>query len=146
MQKKELEKFDESDLKEKIFTIRGLQVMHDRDLADLYGVQTKILNKAVKRNSERFPKSFCFQLTTDEVDSLRFQIGTLEKKRGKHTKYRPNVLTEQGVAMLAGILKSDRIKDIFLGFKILNPYKCLGYKFINWGDNEKSAINSFAKL
>jgi phage regulator Rha-like protein len=94
-------------IKDKIYTIRGYQVMLDRDLAELYGVQTKILNKAVKRNIERFPKSFCFKLTTDEVDSLRFQIGTLENRRGKHTKYLPYAFAEQGVAMLAGILRSE---------------------------------------
>lgn len=106
-------------IKEKIFTIRGLQVMLDSDLAELYEVKTKQLNRAVKRNIERFPEKFMFQLTQEEYDSLRFQNGTLENKenlrsqivtlengRGKHKKYLPYVFTEQGVAMLSGVLRS----------------------------------------
>jgi len=90
----------------RIFFIRGLKVMIDRDLAKLYRVKTKNLNKAVKRNLKRFPDDFMFQLTKEECDSLRFQIGTL--KRGKHSKYLPYVFTEQGVAMLSSVLRSER--------------------------------------
>lgn len=98
-----------------IHSINGLQVMMDSDLADLYRVGTKILNQAVKRNIERFPFEFMFQLSTDEHDSLRSQFVTLNKNeqlkaqvvtsntgRGRHRKYLPYVFTEQGVAMLAG--------------------------------------------
>lgn len=70
----------ESDIKTRIYTIRDLQVMLDEDLAELYGVPTKVLNQAVKRNSERFPKEFMFQLTEKEYSSLRSQIATLEPK------------------------------------------------------------------
>jgi hypothetical protein len=121
MQKNGIKKFDKITLKDKIFSIRGNQVMLDRDLAELYGVQTKILNKAVKRNSDRFPESFAFKLTSEELASLRFQIGTIEKRRGSHTKYLPNAFTEQGVAMLAGILRSETAVKISV--EIIESFK-----------------------
>jgi phage regulator Rha-like protein len=80
--------------------------MLDSDLAELYGVETKQLNLAVKRNIDRFPYDFMFQLSEVEYDSLRFQIETLKIGRGKHRKYLPFVFTEQGVAMLSSSLKS----------------------------------------
>jgi hypothetical protein len=86
--------------------IRGQKVLLDFDLAALYGVQTKNLNKAVKRNAERFPADFMFQLTPEELRSLRFQSGTSKARGG--LRYRPYAFTEQGVAMLSSILKSDR--------------------------------------
>jgi hypothetical protein len=89
-----------------IYEIRGQKVMLDRDLAALYGVLTKNLNKAVRRNLNRFPADFMFQLTREEYDSLRFQFGTL--KRGQHAKYLPLAFTEQGVAMLSSVLHSER--------------------------------------
>lgn len=106
-------------IKSRIYTLRGMQVMLDEDLAELYTVGTKVLNQAVKRNSERFPEHFMFQLTENEFEilksqiaisskgSLRSQIVTLDKGRGTHRKYLPFVFTEQGVAMLSGILKSE---------------------------------------
>ena len=106
-------------IKNKIHTIRGFQVILDSDLAELYEVETKQLNKSVKRNIERFPDNFMFQLNHSEFESLRFQIGTLNNKndlrsqnatlengRGKHRKYLPFVFTEQGVAMLSSVLRS----------------------------------------
>ena len=93
-----------------IILIRGQKVMFDRDLARLYSVPTKILNKAVSRNLERFPTDFMFQLTQEEHDSLRFQIGTL--KRGQHSKYLPFVFTQEGVAMLSGVLRSSRAVQV----------------------------------
>ncbi len=94
--------------------------MLDRDLAALYETETKLLNKSVKRNIKRFPKDFMFQLTNEEFESLRFQIETLEKGnslrfqigtldtgRGRYSKYLPYAFTEQGIAMLSGILNSD---------------------------------------
>ncbi len=91
----------------KIYIIRGQKVMLDRDLAELYGVETKMFNRQVKRNIERFPKDFMFQLTREETNSLRYQIGTLENLgRGQHTKYLPYAFTEQGVSMLSGVLNS----------------------------------------
>lgn len=89
-----------------IYSIRGKQVMLDSDLASLYQVETKNLNKAVKRNIERFPVSFCFQLTEEEAHNLRFQIGTSSLSYGGR-RYLPYVFTEQGVAMASAILRSD---------------------------------------
>lgn len=89
-----------------IYTVREKQVMLDNDLASLYQVETKILNKAVKRNIERFPETFCFQLTNEESETLRFQIGTSNPGRGGR-RYLPYVFTEQGVAMLSTVLHSD---------------------------------------
>lgn len=80
--------------------------MLDKDLAELYGVETKVLNQAVKRNIERFPDDFMFQLNKDEWEFLRSQIVTIKNGRGEHVKYLPFVFTEQGVAMLSGVLRS----------------------------------------
>ena len=91
----------------KIFVLRGHRVMLDRDLAELYGVETRALNQAVKRNRARFPDDFMFRLTAAETKtalSLRSQIVTL--KRGRHIKYLPYVFTEHGAVMLANVLKS----------------------------------------
>ena len=82
--------------------------MLDADLAELYGVSVKRLNEQVRRNIKRFPVDFMFQLTREEHDSLRSQIATLKGRRGEHRKYLPYVFTEQGVAMLSGILNSER--------------------------------------
>lgn len=92
----------------KIYVIRGHKVMIDRDLAELYGVGTRILNQAVRRNKKRFPSDFMFQLTKDEQNFLRSQIVTLKPGRGQHVKYLPYVFTEQGVAMLSSVLNSER--------------------------------------
>jgi hypothetical protein len=94
----------------RIFLIRGKKVMFDKDLAELYGVETKVLNQAVKRNLKRFPSDFMFKLNAQEIKNwksiyLRSQIVTLE--HGRHIKYSPYVFTEQGVAMLSSILNSD---------------------------------------
>lgn len=93
-----------------IYVIRGHRIMLDRDLAELYGVPTKVLIQSVKRNIERFPADFMFLLTWGEVNSLRSQIVTLKPagKRGAHTKYLPRAFTEQGVAMLSSVLRSER--------------------------------------
>lgn len=90
----------------KILLIRGQRVMLDRDLAELYGVEVRQLKRQVRRNLERFPGDFMFQVSAEENDSLRRHFGTL--KRGEHSKYRPYVFTEQGVAMLSGVLRSRR--------------------------------------
>ncbi|MBR5274411.1 MAG: ORF6N domain-containing protein, partial [Bacteroidales bacterium] len=92
------------------YEIRGQKVMLDRDLAKLYGVETKVLNQAVKRNIKRFPEDFMFQLTYDEC--LRSQIVTLNTKQGHHLKYLPHVFTEQGVAMLSSVLKSNTAIEV----------------------------------
>ena len=97
-------------IKELIYTIIGKQVMLDSDVAMLYQYTTKNINKAVKRNIDRFPEDFCFQLTENEFQNLRFQFGTLNKKvnNGEVTrKYLPYVFTEQGISMLSGVLKNE---------------------------------------
>jgi hypothetical protein len=92
----------------KILLLRGQKVMLDNDLATLYEVDVKVLNQAVKRNIDRFPGDFMFQLTEDEAKVLRSQFVTLENGRGKHRKYLPYAFTEQGVAMLSSVLRSKR--------------------------------------
>lgn len=91
-----------------ILLLRGLKVMLDSDLADLYGVPTFRLNEQVRRNVKRFPPDFMSQLTSEEAASLRSQIAILKGGRGKHRKYLPYVFTEQGVAMLSSVLRSER--------------------------------------
>ncbi len=93
-----------------ILLIRGQKVILSRDLAQLYGVTTGNLNKAVKRNIDRFPNDFMFQLTAEENRSLRFHFGILEK--GQHSKYLPYAFTEQGVAMLSSVLRSKRAVQV----------------------------------
>ncbi len=93
-------------IQNRIFEIRGERVMLDRDLAALYETETKSLNLAVKRNLKRFPKDFMFQLTKEEYESLRLQIETSKGRGG--TRYLPYAFTEQGVAMLSGVLNSER--------------------------------------
>ena len=93
-----------------IYEIRGYQVILDRDLAMLYGVETKVLNQAVKRNMERFPEDFMFRLSKDECS--RSQIVTLNTEQGKNLKYLPYAFTENGVAMLSGILRSDTAIEV----------------------------------
>ena len=106
-------------IQNRIYEIRGERVMMDRDLAILYETETKALNLAVKRNIKRFPKDFMFRLTKEEFEGLRFQFETLEKSnplrlqietsKGRGgTRYLPYAFTEQGVAMLSGILNSDK--------------------------------------
>jgi hypothetical protein len=107
-----------------VLRIRGQNVLLDADLADLYGVDVRVLNQAVARNASRFPSDFKFRLTAKEADSLRSQsvilknhagnnllrsqTVTLDRRRGRHRKYLPNAFTEQGVAMLSSVLRSSR--------------------------------------
>lgn len=104
-------KYEIEDIKNLIYTIRGKQVMLDSDVAMLYHYETKYVNLAVRRNKERFPGNFCFQLTKEEFDNLRLQIATLnyqtDNKRKVTRKYLPYVFTEQGIAMLSGLLKNE---------------------------------------
>lgn len=119
---------DDSDLQaesisSKIYAIRGQQVMLDRDLAELYGVETGQLNRAMKRNMERFPDNFVFQLSQNESDELsRCQNGIL--KRGTNTKYLPYAYTEHGVLMLSSVLRTKtaiavnlKIIDVFISIR-----------------------------
>jgi len=90
----------------KIYAIRGQRVMLDADIAEIYGVETKRINEAVRNNPDKFPEDFFFELSQEEQDSLRSKFSTLKKGRGRHSKYPPKAFTEQGVYMLATILKS----------------------------------------
>jgi hypothetical protein len=91
-----------------ILLIRGQKAMLDEALAALYGVEVKVLNQAVRRNTDRFPADFMFQLTAAETALLRSQFVTLKAGRGQHRKYQPYAFTEQGVAMLSSVLRSKR--------------------------------------
>ena len=108
-------------IQNRIYEIRGERVMLDFDLTSLYEVEIRIINQAVKRNGKRFPLDFIFQLSKEEYEVLKFQIATLESSnsltsqivtlktgRGQHRKFMPFAFTEQGVAMLSGILNSDK--------------------------------------
>lgn len=90
-------------IERRIYLIRGQKVILDFHLAELYGVETKALKRAVRRNRDRFPQDFFIELSRQEYDSLRYQLGTL--KRGEHAKYLPFAFTEQGVAMLSTVLE-----------------------------------------
>ncbi|OHD99006.1 MAG: hypothetical protein A3E21_00835 [Sulfurimonas sp. RIFCSPHIGHO2_12_FULL_36_9] len=106
----------------KIYTIRKLQVMLDGDLAELYGVETKVFNQAIKRNIERFPDEFRFQLTQEEFDNLRSQFVTSSENIKQHggRRYIPYVFTEQGVSMLSAVLRSDTA--IQTSIQIINSF------------------------
>ena len=124
-----------------IYEIRGKQIMIDSDLAKLYHCSngTKSINLAVKRHINRFPERFMFQLTREEYyNILRFQTETLEIKQGKYSKYLPYVFTEQGVAMLASVLKTDiaeevsiRIMDAFVAMKKYISSSIIEQRYIN---------------
>lgn len=120
-------------IQNRIYELRGERVMLDKDLAALYETETKALNLAVKRNLRRFPPDFMFQLTMEEWDNLRLQIETLETSnplrlqnetlkpgRGQHTKYCPYAFTEQGIAMLSGVLNS--YKAIEMNIAIMRAF------------------------
>lgn len=124
----------QEDIEERILLIRGHKVMLDKDLAKLYGVPTKRLNEQLKRNTKRFPADFMFQLSWQEIRSLRSQDATL--KRGQHIKYRIHAFTEQGVAMLSSVLNSERaiqvniaIMRVFVKMRqIISAHKGLALK------------------
>jgi len=115
---KELTIIDNTDIQNKIFTIRGVQVILDRDLATLYQVETKVFNQAVKRNIQRFPQKFRFQLTKEELQNLRSQNVTF--KENLTTKYLPYAFTEFGVSMLSAVLKSNIAIEISI--KIIESF------------------------
>ena len=100
-------------IQNRIYEIRGQKVLLDFDLAELYETETKRLKEAVRRNIERFPSDFMFELTKDEYNTLRTQFATLDNRgRGKHSKYRPFAFTEQGIAMLASVLRSPKAIEV----------------------------------
>lgn len=129
-------------IEQKIFMIRGQKVMLSSHLAELYEVEPKALTQAVKRNIDRFPSDFMFQLSWKEAESLRSQIVTLEdesnklSRRGKYSKYLPHAFTEQGIAMLSSILRSKRAIQVNIAImrafvklrQILSSNRKLAYK------------------
>ncbi len=133
----------------KIYVIRNLKVLLDRDLANLYGVETKYLKRQVRRNIERFPLSFMFELTKKEDQELRSQFGTL--KQGTHSKYYPFAFTEHGILMLSSVLNSDKaikmslqIIDTFVQLrKLANNYEEL---LIKIQQIESKNNNQFAEI
>lgn len=144
-----LNPLDESGVGKMIRVVRDKQVLLDSDLATLYGVETKYINRAVKRNTERFPDEFYFELTKEEF--LRCQIGTLKSGRGKHSKYSSYAFTEQGVAMLSAVLHSEKaIKvsiDIMKAFVAMRHYMMLNGGFVNRLANvESKVIDQDARL
>lgn len=112
---------DDAFIKSRIYTVRSVQVIIDRDLASLYGVEAKYLNRQVKRNIERFPEDFMFQLTKEEC--LRCQIVTLNEGQGHHLKYMPYAFTENGIAMLSGVLRSHTAIEI--NIKIMRVFNAM---------------------
>ena len=122
MDNNELILYNEDDLRSKIITIRGVLVMIDRDLAALYEVETKYLKRQVKRNMERFPDDFMFQLTRDEMSILRCQFGT---SRWGGERYLPFAFTKNGVAMLSGVLNSGKAVDV--NIKIMRAFTAISH-------------------
>ena len=99
-------------IKERIHEVRGMKVMLDVDLARIYEVETRVLKQAVRRNIDRFPSDFMFEINQEEWGVLRSQFVTLEIGRGKHSKYLPFAFTEQGVAMLSAVLNSRKALEM----------------------------------
>ena len=132
----ELISLETNDIKRRIFTIRGKQVMLDSDLAELYQVETKNLNKASNRNVERFPEDFRFKLTKEEFENLRFQTGTSSESYGGR-RYMPYVYTEQGSSTLSHNLLTGRVTASgFFTRKKQNPccpaFRSGWHGFLNW--------------
>ena len=123
LEKQDITDYNNEDIRNLIYTIRGKQVMLDSDIAMLYHYETKKINQTVKRNIERFPENFCFQLTEEEFANLRSQIVTLNIKvnNGKVIrKYLPYVFTEQGIAMLSGLLRNE--VAVAVSINIINAF------------------------
>lgn len=132
-----------------IYEVRGVQVMLSSDVARLYQVETKVLNQTIKRNINRFPESFCFQLTSEEIDklSLRSQFVTLNKNsnmRGQHFKYMPYALTEQGIMMLSGLLKSDIAVKV--NIQIIEAFVKMRRYFANTILNSEILLNHESRI
>ena len=136
---------DNSKIENMIYDIRGKHVMFNSDVARLYNVETKVLNQVIKRNINRFPEEFCFQITIEELGnlSLRSHFVTLNKSnnyRGLHYKYLPYVLTEQGIMMLSGLLKNDIATKV--NVQIIDAFvKMRKYISGNLYLNEKIIVN-----
>lgn len=143
----------EATIQHKIFTIRNMQVMLDRDLAELYGVEIRSLNQAVKRNLDRFPVHYCFQLSDEEWERLRSQIVTLNEtkpnQRGQHRKYLPYVFSEQGVSMLSAVLRTEaavqtsiRIIDAFVAMRRFMSQHALVFERMDALERKQYATDS----
>lgn len=137
-------------IENKIYIIRGQKVMLDKDLAWLYEVETKALNRVVKRNPERFPEDFMFQLTQEEFDNLRCQIGTSSLKSQIATsswggqRYLPYAFTEHGVAMLSSVLRSKRAVAINIQIvRIFNKLRNMAIEHKDLRDELTELKNSF---
>ena len=131
-------------IEDMIYEVRGVQVMLSSDVAKLYQVETRRINEVIKRNINRFPESFCFQLTNEEIDelSLRSQFAILNKNmnmRGQHFKYLPYVLTEQGIMMLSGLLKSDIAVKV--NIQIIDAFVKMRRYFANNISNAEMLVN-----
>lgn len=121
-------------IREKIYHIRNVEVMLDSDLAELYGVETKYINQAVARNTNKFPEDFMFECSDEEWNFLRSQNVTL-KGRGEHRKYSPRVFSEQGVYMLATVLKSQQAADVTIA--IMRTFTKMRHYAIEYSDLAK---------
>lgn len=126
----------------KIYLFRGVKVMLDSDLAELYGIEIRVLNQAVKRNIDRFPADFMFQLTKDEYESLRSQIVILETGRGQHRKFMPFVFSEHGILMLSNVLNSKRA--ISVSIQIIRTFAKLR-QMLSTHEELKKKIESMEK-
>lgn len=123
-------------IREKIYRIRNIEVMLDSDLAELYGVETKYINQAVSRNINKFPEDFMFECSDEEWNFLRSQNVTLKTDgRGTHRKYVPKVFTEQGVYMLATVLKSQQAADVTIA--IMRTFTKMRHYAIEYSDLAK---------
>ena len=130
-----------STIQNKIYEIRGYRVMLDFDLAEMYGTETKVLKQTVRRNIERFPSDFMFELTKDEYHSLRSQIVTLENEgKGKYSKYLPFAFTQEGVAMLSGILRTPVAIQVNIG--IMRAFVAIRQLLITPPANEAKELQS----
>lgn len=149
-----------TEIHQKIYEVRGQKVMLDYDLATLYNVQTKVLNQTVKRNIKRFPSDFMFQLKKDEYENLRSQFVTSKENKHGGQRYMPFVFTEQGIAMLSGILNSDIAIEVNIAImrtfihirkyalshdELLNRLKQIEQKYDKQFDDIFEAINYLLK-
>ncbi len=140
-----------NDIESKIYLIRGLKVMLDSDLAALYGVETKVLKQAVKRNLKRFPDDFMFVPTINELADLRSQFVTSNNPTyWNHNWANPYLFTESGVAMLSSVLRSDRAIEINISimriFKMLRSYTVLDKKMVTELDELKNNTNKMFQI
>jgi len=124
-------KMELSIIKEKIFTIRGHKVMLDFDLAELYAVETRVLKQAVRRNIDRFPDDFMFELTKEELENWRSQFVMSNETNKMGLRYAPFAFTEQGVAMLSSVLKSKKAIDVNIA--IMRSFVMLRQHLTNYG-------------